>query len=298
MPSKNEKLKLGTMLGNYPNVAALKSGQVKSDLVEFDFADVPVANKFFKSVVREQKFDLSELAIATFLQAKSYGKPYTLLPITILGRGQLHTIGYNPERGQIKPTDLNGRRVGVRAYTQTTGVWVRGIFGDQYGMDFQKVKWVTFEDPHLAEYRDPPFIQRAPAGKELAKMLLDGEIDAAILGDKFPDLRLKPLIPDPEAANRAWAESHGGIPINHMLVIRDSIAKSRPDIVKEIFRLFREARKADKSSDGGGLDPYRFGIEPNRRSLELIIDYAFRQKLIPRKFTVDELFDDTMRALA
>jgi 4,5-dihydroxyphthalate decarboxylase len=257
------KTKLFTLLGTYPNTAALKKADVKSDLVDFDFADVKVSNTAFKPLVREAKFDVAELAIVTYLQAKTYGKPYALIPATVLGRGQHHTIAYNPEHGPLKPSDLAGKRVGVRAYTQTTGAWVRGFLADDYGVDIAKT---------------------------LVQMLLDGELDAAIVGDTLPDPRLKPLIPDADAAARQWAETHGGVPINHMMVVRDSIAKSRPDIVQEIYRMLQESRRAAPPPEGGLLDPWRFGVEANRRSLEIIIDYSFRQKLIPRKFSVDELF--------
>jgi 4,5-dihydroxyphthalate decarboxylase len=284
------KTKLFTLLGNYPNTLALKKGDVKSDLVDFDFADVKVSNTAFKPLVREAKFDVAELAIVTFLQAKTYGKPYVLIPATVLGRGQHHTIAYSPERGELKPSDLAGKRVGVRAYTQTTGAWVRGFLADDYGVDTAEVRWVTFEDPHLAEYKDPDFVTRAGEGKTLVQMLLDGELDAAIVGDALPDPRLKPLIPDADAVARRWAQTHGGVPINHMMVVRGAIAKSRPDIVQEIYRLLQESRRAAPPPAGGLLDPWRFGVEENRRSLEIVIDYSFRQKLIARKFSVDELF--------
>ena len=284
------KTKLFTLLGNYPNTLALKNGEVKSDLVDFDFADVKVSNTAFKPLVREAKFDVAELAIVTFLQAKTYGKPYVLIPATVLGRGQHHTIAYNPERGELKPSDLAGKRVGVRAYTQTTGAWVRGFLADDFGVDTATVRWVTFEDPHLAEYKDPDFVTRAGEGKTLVQMLLDGELDAAIVGDALPDPRLKPLIPDADAVARRWAETHGGVPINHMMVVREAIAKTRPEIVQEIYRVLQESRRASPPPAGGLLDPWRFGVEENRRSLEIVIDYSFRQKLIPRKFSVDELF--------
>ena len=294
----SEKLKLFTLLGSYPNTTALKNGAVKSDLVEFDFADVKVSNTAFKPLVREAKFDLGELAIVTFLQARTYAKPYVLIPATVLGRGQHHTIAYNPQRGPLRPSDLSGKRVGVRAYTQTTGAWVRGFLADDYGVDTASIRWVTFEDPHLAEYKDPDFVTRAPEGKNLTQMLLDGELDAAIVGDKLPDERLKPLIVDADGVARQWAQTHGGVPVNHMMVVRQSIAQSRPDVVKEIYRVLHESRRAALPAEGGPLDPWRFGVEANRRSLEIIVDYSFRQKLIPRKFSVDELFDDSMRALA
>ena len=297
MLTRPDKLKLHTLLGNYPNVIALKDGRVKSDLIEFDFPDFPVPNRGFKPMVREHKFDCGELAIVTFLQAKSYGLPYVLIPATVLGRGQLHTVAYNSERGPMKPSDLNGKKFGVRSYTQTTGIWVRGILAEDYGVDWSKVQIITMEDPHVAQYKDPSFVIRAPESKQLPQMLIDGEVDAALLGDKFPDPRFKTLVPDAEAANRKWAETHGGVPVNHMLVVRDSIAKSRPEVVEEIFRVFRDARQADTASPKGALDPYRFGVEANRQALERVIDYSFKQQMISRKFTVDELFDDVTRKL-
>jgi 4,5-dihydroxyphthalate decarboxylase len=288
-----EKLRSYTLLGDYPNTTALKKGEVVSDLIDFVFADVKVSNTAFKPLVREARFDLGELAIVTYLQAKAYGKPYVLIPATVLGRGQHHTIAYNPERGPLSASDLMGKRVGVRAYTQTTGAWVRGFLADDYKIDPAKIHWVTFEDPHLAEFKDPDFVTRAPEGKTMVQMLIDGELDAAIVGDKLPDPRLAPLIEDADTAARKWAETYGGIPINHMMVIRSAIASSHPDVVKEIYRVLRESRRAvPPAADGNVFDPWRFGVGPTRRSLEIIIDYSFRQKLIPRIFSVDELFED------
>lgn len=288
-----QKSRLYTLLGDYPNTTALKKGEVVSDLIDFVFADVKVSNTAFKPLVREARFDLGELAIVTYLQAKAYGKPYVLIPATVLGRGQHHTIAYNPERGPLSASDLMGKRVGVRAYTQTTGAWVRGFLADDYKIDPAKIHWVTFEDPHLAEFKDPDFVTRAPEGKTMVQMLIDGELDAAIVGDKLPDPRLAPLIEDADTAARKWAEMYGGIPINHMMVIRSAIASSHPDVVKEIYRVLRESRRAvPPAADGNVFDPWRFGVGPTRRSLEIIIDYSFRQKLIPRIFSVDELFED------
>ncbi len=291
------KLKLHTMLGNYPNTTALKSGAVRSGLVDFDFVEVKVANSLFKKVVRDAEYDVAELAIATYLQAKAYGKPYVLVPAVVVSRGQHHTIAYNADRGPLKPSDLNGKRVGVRAYTVTTGTWVRGILASDYGVDINKVEWITFEDPHVAEYHDPAIVKRAPQGKDLVQMLLDGEIDAAIVGDKLPDPRLKYLIPDPEIAAKRWAEIHHGVPINHMVVVRQELSRARPDAVKDIFRQLHDSKRAAGLPDGGELDPYRFGVAACRPILEIIIDFCHQQKLIPHRISVDELFDDTTRVL-
>lgn len=293
----SEKMTLFALLGDYPCTKALKTGEIRSDLVDFSFADVKVANQGFKPLVREHRFDLSELAIVTYLQAKAYGKPYVLLPAVVMARGQHHTIAYDPARGPLTPAGLAGKRVGVRAWTVTTAVWVRAILQEQYGVDLGSIKWMRFEDPHLAEYTDPAFVERAPAGKSMPQMLLDGELDAAIVGDKLPDPRLAHLIPDHEQAAKAWAEAHG-YPVNHMLVVRSELARTRPDVVREVFRLAKESRDAAIRAGDKSAAELQYGVAANRRSLETIIDIAFAQKLIPRRFGVDELFDDTTRVLA
>jgi 4,5-dihydroxyphthalate decarboxylase len=292
-----EAMVLHSLLGNHPNSKAMKSGQVSSPLAKFDYFEVKVANTQFKAMVREQKYDFGELAMVTFLQAKHYGKPYVLLPATIVGRNQHHTIFYNAERGPLTARDLNGKRIGVRAYTQTTGCWVRGFLSEDYGVDLSTLRIVTFEDPHLAEYRDPPNVERAPEGKTLKQMLIDGEIDAAILGDVAEEGPIKHLIPDHEAAGRDWARRHGGVPINHLAVMRQSIVKERPDVVREVYRVLKESRSAATGIASGADDPLRFGISAIRQSLEQINAYAVAQKLIPRAFSADELFADAARIL-
>jgi 4,5-dihydroxyphthalate decarboxylase len=287
---------LHSLLGNHPNTKAMKSGQASSPLVKFDYFEVKVANTQFKAMVRDLKYDFGELAMVTFLQAKHYGKPYVLLPATIVGRNQHHTIFYNADRGALRPGDLGGRRVGVRAYTQTTGTWVRGFLAQDYGVDVNSVTWITFEEPHVVEYRDPPNVQRAPEGKILKQMLLDGEIDAAILGDVAEEGPIRHLIPNHEEAGRKWARNHGGVPINHLAVMRQSIARERPDVVREVYRVLKESRAA-ASLPTGADDPLRFGISAIRQSLEQINTYAVEQKLIPRALSADELFEESGRIL-
>lgn len=287
---------LHSLLGNHPNTKALKSGQISSPLVKFDFFEVKVANTQFKAIVRDLKYDFGELAIVTFLQAKHYGKPYILLPATIVGRNQHHTIFYNADKGALTPGVLNGKRIGVRAYTQTTGTWVRGFLAQDYGVDLKSVTWVTFEEPHVLEYRDPANVRRAADGKVLKQMLIDGEIDAAILGDVAEEGPIRHLIPNHEEAGRAWARAHGGVPINHLAVIKEDIVRSRPDVVREVYRVLKESRAAAGLPTGAD-DPLRFGIAAIRQSLEQINAYAVEQKLIPRAFSADELFEDAQRIL-
>jgi 4,5-dihydroxyphthalate decarboxylase len=287
---------LRSLLGTHAGTEAMKAGRVSSSLVSFEYADVKVANTRFKAMIRELEYDFGELAIVTWLQGYEYLKPYALLPATIVGRNQHHTIFYNADRGLLAPSGLNGRRVGVRAYTQTTGAWVRGFLAEDYGVDLDSLTWVTFEEPHLAEYREPSNVERAPEGKSLKQMLLAGEIDAAILGDVAEEGPLKHLIPDHAAAGQRWAHAHGGVPINHLAVIRQSIAQSRPDVVREVYRLLRESRALAVLPTGLD-DPLRFGVGAIRQSLEQMIAYACQQGLISRRPTADELFGDAVRIL-
>ena len=285
------------LLGDYPLTQALKKGEVKSSVVNLEFADVKTVSTAFKRVVRNLEFDCSELAIVTFLMAKASGKPLSLLPAVVMARFQHPHIVYNMERGPLSPADLAGRRVGTRSYTVTTSTWLRGILADDYGVDLSRVKWVTFEEPHVAEFRDPPSVERAPEGKELTAMLLAGEVDAAILPAVPTDPRLKPLIPDPPAAAEAWRKKYNAIQINHMVVVKESLSKSDPGAVREIYRLLGESKKAAKLPKPGEVDVHPFGVEANRRNLEVVIDTVYRQGMIPRRFGVDELFDGVTRAL-
>ena len=290
---------LKTLLGDYPNTRAFRKGELTSPRVAFDFAEVPQVASAFKRTVRNLEFDVSELAIVTFLMAKAHGKPYVLLPAVVLGRFQHPFLVYNSARGELKPGDLAGKRVGIRSYSVTTTMWLRGILMNDHGVDIDKVKWVTFEEPHVAEFKDPPSVERAAEGKELTKMLLDGEIDAAVLRDaELPDPRLKRLIPDPDKAAQEWHRKNGGIQINHMVTVKDSLSKSNPDAVRELYRLLLEAKRRGPQPAAGAPDMNPFGLEANRHNIEIAVDYCHQQRLIPRKLVVDELFDDLTRNLA
>ena len=284
--------RLKTLLGDYPTTRALRRGELASTRIAFDFADVPQVASAFKRTVRNLEFDVSELAIVTYLMAKAHGKPYVLLPAVVLGRFQHPFLVYNSARGGLRPQDMNGRRVGIRSYSVTTSMWLRGILANDYGVNIDSVRWVTFEEPHVAEFKDPPSVERAPEGKELLKMLLDGEVDAAVMRDtNLPDPRLKRLIADPDKAARDWHAKNRAIQINHMVVVRQSLSQSDPDAVREVYWLLREAKRRAPAPAAGEPDMTPFGLEANRRNLEVAIDCAYKQNMIPRRFTVEELFE-------
>jgi len=274
------------LLGDHPCTAALKAGSVKSDLVTFDFAQYLPTNRGFKPMVREGAFDVSEMAIVTYLMAKSFDKPMVLLPSVVLARFQHAYAVYRDELGTLTPRDLEGKRVGIRSFTTTTGAWLRGILANDHGVDLNSIHWVTFEDAHVAEFRDTS--ARAPAGKEIIQMLLDGELDA-VLGEKVERLGLRPLFPDTAAEEKSWFARHGVVPINHMVVVSRVLSETHPEAVREVFRMLRESAALAPAASP------RFSTEEMRRSLELIIAYTAQQGLIPRAFAVDELFDDPTR---
>ena len=289
---------LNVCFGTYPHTKALKEGRIASDRVKLAFTEIEPVNRAFLPMAREQKFDLSEMAIVTYMQAKAYGKPLMLMPATMMGRFQHGTMLYNAERGTLRPDDLAGRRIGVRAFSQTTGVWIRGILWKDYGLDLGAVKWVTFEGAHVAEYRDPPGVERAAAGKDITKMLLEGELDAAIFGGAMPDYpQFKSVIPDPDAAAADWYKKNGAVPINHMVVLKASLSRDDPAAVREVFRMLQDSKTAAGLPKAGAIDFIPFGFDAVTPSLELMCSYAFEMKLVPHRYTVDELFDDTTRAL-
>jgi len=282
--------KLRTLLGDHSVTRAMKSGEIRSAALIFDFADVKVPNTAFKRVVRDLEFDVAELAIVTFLVARAHGKPLALVPAVVTARFQHPFLICDAERGPLAPGDLPGRRVGLRSYSVTTAAWVRSVLADDYGVGLERVNWVTFEEPHVAEYRDPPNVERAPPGKDMISMLREGTLDAAIVGEQPSDSRWVPVIPDPAAAAQAWHQRTGALQVNHMLVIREALAKDRSHPVDEILRLFSESKRAAGLPAPDALDMNPVGHETNRRNLEVAIDCVYRQGMIPRRFEVEELF--------
>lgn len=273
-------MRLKTLLGDYPVTRALKDGRVRSASLDFDFADVKVPHTAFKRVVRDLEFDVAEIAIVTFLMAKSFGKPLRLLPAVMFGRFQ-HP--YLVSVSDLRPKDLEGKKVAIRSSSVTTVAWIRGMLADDYGVDLGKITWVTFEDAHVAEFVDPPGTGRAPAGKTPLGMLLAGEVDAAVLSDPVPqDPRLKSVIPDPAAAAADWQRRKGAIQVNHLVCVRNTLPQ---EIVDEVYRLLLESRNIGAKDS----PTCPFGLEENRRNLDVAIDYVFRQSLIPKRFAVDEL---------
>lgn len=281
-------------LGHYPHTAPLRDGRVTSELINLKFIDYDPVSDAFDHMVREQRFDVSELAVGAFLQAHAANKPITLLPVVVVGGFHHGRLYYLPDHGTVRPEVLPGRKVAIRSYSQTTGLWLRGILLDQYGVDSDKITWVTLEDSHAAEYHDPPNTERAPDGAKLIQLLKDGSVAAAALGRNGAP-GTETVIPDVRAAEAEFYQRFKTTGINHMVSVRDDIAADE-DLTREIFRMFSAAHTLVLGENGtrvsadGMPSPVREGMGSVRTALVLAVKYAAHQRLIPSAPAVDTLF--------
>ncbi len=287
-------LKLSLVIGDEPITAAIKRGDIKSDLVDLDIVQVTPVHTAFKPMARELCYDICEMAIVTYLMAVDRGIPITLIPAVMLGRPQQPLFIQNKAFGSFGPKDLPGKRVAVRAYSQTTGAWIRGMLGEEYGVSFKDINWVTFEGAHVPDFDEPSWVSRAPEGRPLLDMLKAGEVDAAIT-EKTNDPNLVPVIDNADAVAEQWAEAHGFSPVNHLVVIRTELVKHHPWLAAEIYRMLKASK--DAAPAPAGRDPMPFGVEANRKAFDLIARYAFEQGIVSKLYTTDELFEGALRDL-
>ena len=308
--------KLKSVTRTQGNNKALKDGTVQPKTFEFDFVEVDPLIAAFRRMVRGNEFDICEMAITTYICAKAFGKPMTAVPVFLVRAFHHGAILVNAKAGISTPKDLEGKRVGVnRGYTVTTGVWARGILQNEYGVDLGKITWVLSGDEHVAEYKPPKNVVPIEAGKKMEDMLTSGELVAAIGVDvKSPDV--KPLIPNALEAGLAAMRRTGQYPINHLVVIKDELIATHPELAADVFNAFTESKrlyverlkagKIEKPTEVDEVhkrvmeiagDPLPYGIAPNRKVIEELIGHALTQGIITKPVMVDELFAPSTRAL-
>jgi 4,5-dihydroxyphthalate decarboxylase len=305
-------------LGNYGLTRPMKRPDADLGRLDISFVEVEQIVPMMRRMCRGLEFDICEMAFTTYLCARAAGKPFTAIPVFVTRNFHHWAVVINARSGITKPKDLEGRKVGVnRGYTVTTGLWARGILQSEYGVDLDSITWIPTDDEHVTEFAAPKNVDYRHRGKPMRELLLTGVIDAAIgeIGVDAPEI--KPLIPDARNAAFAYFRRTGIYPINHGVVIKDSVLKEMPWIAGELYRAF-EAAKAEYMKDldlsSGGLgsggpgsgatswdraarqnaevvgDPFPFGIEQNGKALEAVTQFAVDQKMVPRKFAVEELF--------
>lgn len=302
--------KLKTVTRTQGNNQALKDGTVKPHTFAFDFEEVPVLIDAFRRMVRGQEFDICEMALTTYICARAHGKRFTALPIFLVRAFHHGAILYNTKAGIGSPKDLEGRKIGVnRGYTVTTGVWARSVLQQEHGVDLSKINWVLSGDEHVAEYRAPANVVPIEKGKKMGDMLASGELAAAI-GIEVDHPDVKPLIPNALDAGLEALRQRGHYPINHTVVVKDELLDAHPDLAADVFNAFAESKRLyvqrlksgqiEKPTqidqihlrvmDITGGDPLPYGIEPNRRVLQDLIQHVVTQGIITRPVTVEELF--------
>ena len=282
---------LRTVLATGSLATPIKEGVVSSPRVHLDFVDIdPVhVHDAFTPMVRNQAYDLCELAIVTCLQAIAYNRPIVMLPVVVASRFQRSClIAYRP-RGVPAAAELAGKRIGVRAYTQTTGMWVRAHLTEDYGLLTPSMRWITREPAHAEEYSDPPFVELAGSKKSLPDMLRAGDIDAAILGRDLPKGdEFAPVIPDAAARDLAWWQQHSFMPINHMMVVSREASRRDPAAVQAAYGLLGQAYELN-AAPAGTPNPLRFGFDSLREPLRWIIEACLEQGLLTRRLSLDEV---------
>ena len=304
-----------------PWTAAVKDGSVSAPGFRLEFEEVPVIIRAFRRMVRSLDFDVTEMAFTTYLCAKSFGKPFTALPVFLV-RGFHHgaitrSAVAGPDSAAAGTHVLEGQRVGVnRGYTVTTGVWARGILADQYGVDLSRVTWVPSGDEHVAEYRPPANVISAGPDQDVAAMIASGELAAGV---GFPPgtAGLEPLLPDAEEAGYHALRDRGLYPINHLLVVKDELLARHPGLAPALFAAYAAAKdqyvarlRAGDISDPDpadrmlarvmeitGADPLPYGIAPNRAMLDQLVGHAVSQHILDQPFTAEELFPESPHGL-
>lgn len=299
------------------NNAALKAGRIAPDGFALDWEEVPVLVHAFRRMVREQAYDVCEMALTTYLCAREHGVPFTAIPVFLVRDFHHGAIQVNRTAGIKSPKDLEGREVGVnRGYTVTTGVWARAILAEEHGVDLSRITWVLSGDEHVASYVPPANVVPLPAGRKMEDDLASGRLPAAI-GVTVDSPDVGPLIADPLAAGLAAFDARGHWPINHLVVVRDDVLAANPGLAAALFDAFVASKRlylddlhagrieaptaidrlhATLAPRMGG-DPLPYGIEPNRKTLETLIAHATAQGILTRPVVLDDLFAAETRGL-
>jgi 4,5-dihydroxyphthalate decarboxylase len=280
-------LTLKTAIGTYPHTRPLKDGSITSPRLCLDHVEVVPANRAFRPMVNQLAFDVSELALVTLLLARALDRPLVGVPVVLMQQTAYGMLLVRRDSPLHDPKQLAGRTVGVRAYTQTTGVWLRGMLHDQFGLDLNSIQWLTFEPAHVDGFMDPPNARPAPSGTSLGDLVRSGVVDAAagLEPKDHPDLRT--LIPNAAELEEEWIRQSGMRPINHTLVVREDVSAAQPWVRDELCDLVRAAKKAVPTTSPAD------GLEANRGPLTTLARYAFEQHITPRTLTPEELFPAT-----
>jgi 4,5-dihydroxyphthalate decarboxylase len=318
-------LPLTLAIADYPHTRALKNGSIAIEGVAPTFAKVTPQVAAYRRMVRGVEFDVCELAPTTYLIARAYAAPFVALPIFVTRR--FHHSGLLVQSRSLirSPKDLEGKKVGVRAWSVTTGVWTRGILEDEFGLDCSKITWVVDDEEHVTQLKLPPNVIQAPPGRSLAAMMAEGELAAGfdanagigragppVAGwdkNKVATTHYPELFENAEALEAEWFKRTGIFPMHGTIVVKDSILAAHPWVASSLLRAFETAKAqwlktlgtstetdADKKYSAFrkivGPDPLPYGLKANLTTIRALEEYAFRQGLIPQRIPIEKAFVD------
>ncbi len=311
---------LSIVLGRHGQVADLRSGAVTVDDCDLQFVDVRRMPDAYRDMARSQPYDICEMAPTSYLMAVAAGAPITALPLPMTRRFR-HAGLQRPAGSDLRtPKDIEGRRVGVRTYAVTAGVWTRGIYADEFGVDPAKVTWLTAEDENVQSAPLPANVHRIDPGTSLADLLSNGELDAVYGGlagvgasggssvDELID-----LVSNADELELQWFERTGIYPLHGVIVIRNDVLDRLTWLPTALFDAFARAKQnylqriesgaAAEAEDRRYLrlselvgDPLPYGLEENAESLAALVRYARRQGLIAEEPPIENVFPDPRTA--
>lgn len=318
-----KKVHLKLAIAEHPHTAAIRDGSIPIEGVDAEFITVHPQIGAFRRMVRDVEFDVCELAPTTYIIARAYGAPFVALPIFVVRRFHHSGLLVRPDAGIRSPKDLEGKKVGVRAYSVTTGAWTRQVLIDEFDLDPSKVTWVVDDEEHVTQLKLPPNVIHAPAGTSLAEMMEKGELVAGFHGNagigrtgdptggwKEVEADYPDLFPNAAELEAEYYARTGVYPMHGTIVVKDSVLAEHPWVAKSIYDAFDKAKKdwlakldAGELNDKKnkkylelrkivGHDPLPYGIEENRKTIEALEATAFKQGLTPRRMSMNELFVD------
>ncbi len=286
----------------------LKEGRVDTGGLRLNHVEIAPITQAMRRMVRGLEFDACEMAITTYLCARAHGKPFTAIPVFVTRNFHHGAIFRTADSDIREPKDLEGRTVGVnRGYTVTTGIWARGILGAEYGVDLGSITWAATDDEHVAEFEAPANVDYSNQGTSIVDLLAGGTVEAGVGAFPAGASGIERLFPDPLAAGAAYFAKTGVYPINHTIVVKDAVLRDRPEIAQILFQSFKaskdahlarlDANTAMEPADENTIalakivgDPFPFGIEPNRKALDRVIEFALGQGVISERASADDLF--------
>ena len=316
-----EKINLDIAIATYGHTNALKNGTVAIQGVNPNFIEIKPIIAAFRRMVRDVEFDVCEMAPATYMLAREAGAPFKALPIFIFRRFHHAGLVYRDDAGITQPKDLENKKVGVRAYSVTTGIWTRGIMMNDHGVDNTKITWVVDDEEHVKSLQLPKNVIHATAEQSLVKMMETGELSAAFTdnagigragaptdgwqsGGRIKPPEYKELFPNSLELETQWFNKNGIYPVHGLIVVKDAVLNKYPWIAKSLFDAFFESKEIylNQLSNGEsvsdkddhyrsmskivGKDPLPYGIDANRKSIQTLIDYCHQQELLKKKYSI------------